>query len=175
MVKAFFVIAVCGLLLGSVAAADGGEPEGLSRGVRFLGKFHPLAVHFPVALILAAVLAEFLLVLTSRRGFAEASHFAISTGALGAIVAIALGLAAGAYAGYSGKYADTLALHRGLGIAAGACAVLAAVFSILSRREKAGPRLVWVYRVALLASAALVGATGHLGATLVYGFDLLKW
>ena len=175
MLRTFSVILVCVLLFGGWAAADGGEPEGLSRAIRFLGKFHPLAVHFPIALILAAVLAEVMLVVTHRRSFADAGRFAISTGALGAIAAIALGLAAAAHAGYSGQYADTLALHRWLGIAAGAAAVLAAVFSALSRREQGGPRLVWVYRAALLVSAALVGVAGHLGATLVYGYDLLKW
>ena len=173
--KAILVSLMGGALLFCSTTAAGGEPEGLSRAIQFAGRFHPLAVHFPIALILAAVLAEFLLFVTGRRGFSEAGHFAVVTGALGAIAAITLGLASAAYASYSGKYADTLALHRGLGIAAGAFAVLAAVLSALSRREKASPRLVWVYRGALLIAAALVGVAGHLGATLVYGFDLLKW
>ena len=39
-------------------ATDHGDPEGFGRVVRFLGKFHPVVVHFPIALILAAALAE---------------------------------------------------------------------------------------------------------------------
>jgi len=35
-----------------------GEAEGISRFIRFAGRFHPVAVHFPIALVFAAALSE---------------------------------------------------------------------------------------------------------------------
>jgi hypothetical protein len=35
-------------------------------------------------------------------------------------------------------------------------------------------RVRWLFRVALLWAAALVGVAGHLGATLVWGADFLR-
>ena len=38
-------------------ATGHGAPEGAARALRWIGKLHPLAVHFPIALILGALLA----------------------------------------------------------------------------------------------------------------------
>lgn len=61
-----------------------------------------------------------------------------------------------------------LALHRWLGTATAAWALLTAILS--TRDERRGLRS-GQFRAALLISALLVGATGHFGGILVHGAD----
>lgn len=75
-------------------ATDHDKPEGIQRLVRYVGKFHPLVVHFPIALILVAALAEFLFLRTRRQFFTDAARFSIAVGA----VAASLGWAAAHFA-----------------------------------------------------------------------------
>ena len=70
----------------------------------------------------------------------------------------------------TGEIAVVLYRHRWLGVMAMGIAILAAVLQYFSRRYDK-PALVWLYRLALLMAALLVGATGHFGGMLVYGID----
>lgn len=156
-------------------ATDHGEQNIAGRMVRFVGKFHPVAVHFPIALLLAAVLAEALHLFTGRQPFSHAAHFSIRLGALSALVAVALGLSAGSFASYPGDLANILVVHRWMGITTAGMASIAAIASIRAVRKTATSRDVALYRAALFLSATLVGGTGHLGAMLIYGFDHFTW
>jgi len=154
---------------------DHGEPTLAGRMVRFVGKFHPLVVHFPIALLLASLLAEILYLFTGRQPFSHAAHFSIRLGAISAVVAATLGLSAGSFASYPDELANTLVIHRWLGLATAGIASLAAVASICATRETATPRAATRYRAALFVSAVLVGGTGHLGALLIYGYNHFTW
>jgi uncharacterized membrane protein len=57
----------------------------------WLGKFHPPSVHFPVALITAAAVAEMLRMATRNPAFDIVSRFCICFGALTAVTAGILG------------------------------------------------------------------------------------
>lgn len=127
-----------------------------------LGRLHPLVVHFPVALIMVAGLAELCAVLRQQTNWHGYARFSITVGALGALVAAPLGWLA---AGPPG--ADALTeWHRWLGIATYLASTSAALLV----------RTSWLtaYRVTLLASVALVAAAGHLGGLLAYGEDALR-
>lgn len=154
---------------------EAGEVQGIARLVRFLGEFHVVAIHFPIALVLAALLAELLFVITGRTMFSGAAHYSVLLGAAGAIVAVALGLAAAEFEHFPADMARVLSIHRWLGIAGGVTMVLAGGFSVLSRCGKCGPGFVWPFRVLLLLSAGLVGVAGHFGAILVHGFEHFQW
>jgi len=91
---------------------DHDEPEGLARLVRFLGKFHSMAVHFPVALIITAALAEILALVFRSPFFRDAARYVIIVAALGAGVAAALGWATGAFARYPEEFSQAMTLHR---------------------------------------------------------------
>lgn len=152
-----------------------GESGGFGRVVRFMGKFHPLIVHFPIALILAAALAEVAFMVTGRAHFSIAAHLSIRVGALSALLAVTLGWAAASFAHYPGELASALVSHRWLGTATGVAAILAGSASLLSKYGNFRPRSVWVYRISLFLSATLVGATGHFGAVLIYGYEHFQW
>ena len=154
---------------------DHDQAGGIGRVIRFAGKFHPLVVHFPIALILAAALAEFAFLVTGRAYFFIAAHLSIRTGALFAFLAVTLGWAAASFANYPGELANALFYHRWLGVSTGVVTVLAGSASLFFRGTSGDPRTVWIYRALLFLSAALVGVTGHFGAVLIYGYEHFQW
>ena len=154
---------------------DHGGPHGIGRAIRFIGKFHPLIVHFPIALVLTAALAEILFMLKGRPIYSEFAHFSILLGALTAVVAVALGLAAGSFVQYPGKLGNVMTIHQWLGISTASISMLAVTFSLLYRRKYSELFFLRSYRIALAASAVLIGATGHFGALLIYGVEHFSW
>lgn len=138
----------------SAASSPASAPE--AGGPRF-GRLHAAVVHFPVALILSAGLAETLSVLLRRPIWSEVGRYTLHVGALGAAAAAPLGWLA---AGPPG--ADPLIeWHRWLGLAALAASAAAAWASAHA------PRLL--YRALLTCAALLVMAAGHFGGALTHG------
>lgn len=138
----------------------------------FVGRFHPLAVHFPIALLVVAALLE---LARSRRDPlrpAPAAFACLWLGALAAAAAAALGWSSARTAGYGGSAAPTLELHRWLGVCVPAAALIAAILASLARTL---PRhaLLGAYRSALLVAAILVAVAAHFGGSLVHGPDYL--
>jgi uncharacterized membrane protein len=133
------------------------------------GRLHPLLVHFPIALILIAAIAE-LVCVTNR--FPKWHTVAVAN--VRAAAAFAVGSAGAGWLLASSRIVQAspdLEWHRWLGI----MAALAAVAAALATGEIARvPRRMWLYRAALFLAAALVAVAGHLGAMLVWGADFLR-
>ena len=155
-------------------SAERQDPSTLARAQRFLGQFHPLAVHLPIGLLIAAALAEALFMWTRAEWLSGAARFGLLLGALGAVGAAGLGWLNAMSANYDGDLARMLEYHRWLGTAT---AILGAAGAALSeaywRRPSGAIRLA--YRLALFLAVAAVGLAGHFGGTLVYGVDYYKW
>jgi len=134
-------------------------PSALKRTLRWLGEFHGPAVHFPVALLVVAALAQ---------GFGSlgAMILCLRVAALTAPVAAALGWANAEFASFTSNSAALLAWHRWLGVAVAALAILAWWLA-----RKPGPAL----RVVLVAGAILVLVVGALGGGLSHGFSHYRW
>ena len=64
---------------------------------RWLGKIHPPAVHFPIALLTAAAVAELLRMSTGKPAFDAISRYCIWFGTLTAVIAGALGCVRGKF------------------------------------------------------------------------------
>jgi uncharacterized membrane protein len=135
-----------------------------------IGKFHPLLVHFPIALVLAAAAAELALIATLRKAWRTVAVVNIRAGAaMGVVTAITGWLFA------SSPMVDAttpLEWHRWFGMAAAAGAMAAALLS--SRLLESSQRSVFVYRFTLFVTALLVAISGHLGGTLVWGARFLR-
>jgi mono/diheme cytochrome c family protein/uncharacterized membrane protein len=142
------------------------------RILQLLGKLHVLVIHFPIALIAAAAIAESVWIFQKRAGMSPAVRFCVLLGAAGAIVAAVLGWIHASYGGFGAESGHDLQLHRWLGTAATLGAVLAAVASELD--TFVGRRSL-LFRGVLFASAAVVGAAGHFGGMLVYGSDFFRF
>jgi uncharacterized membrane protein len=135
-----------------------------------LGKLHPLLVHFPIALVLAAAAAELVAIRTRRASWRGVAVVNLRAGAaIGALTVIAGWILATAP---FVEATPSLALHRWTGVIAVAVTTAAAV---ASRQSQVHSRSALVaYRGALFLAAALIAVAGHLGAALVWGTDFLK-
>lgn len=139
-----------------------------ARLLRFLGKFHPVVVHFPIGLLLAAALAQ-LCVSGGQGWLVPAVRFCLAVGAVGAVVAAGLGWISAGFSDYSGRLAEALFLHRWLGTATALLAALA--WALYERQLRKGGAGRGGALLALFAAAALVGLAGHFGGSLIYGLD----
>jgi uncharacterized membrane protein len=130
-----------------------------------LGKFHPLLVHFPIALVLAAAGGELMVMATTRQSWRAVAVANIRAGAaMGVVAAITGWLFA---LPLLGDGSPSLEWHRWVGMASAAGAIAAAILSWRLHVSSRGP--VFVYRFMLFATAFLVANTGHLGGALVWG------
>jgi uncharacterized membrane protein len=135
-----------------------------------LNRLHPLLIHFPIGLVIAAALAELMTTITAGKGWRIVAIGSLRTGAVFAALAAIAGWRLAA-----APKMETLPLlewHRWLGMAAAATTIVAAVATV--RPASGSPRDMWVYRVALFAAAAVMALAGHLGGLLVWGADFLR-
>jgi uncharacterized membrane protein len=133
-----------------------------------VGRLHPLLVHFPIGLILAAAAAELAAIHTGRADWRAIAAANVRAGAAtGALTAVAgWGLASSPLV----QPSRLLAWHGWMGAAGAVGAIGAAVLSI-GAGDPTRRRRRLAYRAALFGAAALVAVAGHLGGTLVWSAD----
>jgi uncharacterized membrane protein len=144
------------------------------RALRWLGRFHPLSTHFPVALMFVAVAAEALAWWSRRESWLDTVRFLVVIAALGAVGATGLGWVNAWFTSYVGQSASILLWHRWLGTATAFWAVLCAAL-IMTHECREGSKQRTRFRGALLFGALLVGIAGFLGSALIYGLDHYSW
>jgi len=132
----------------------------LTSSSDFLGRLHPVAAHFPIALLLMAFLAELALIARPTIGLEPTIRFLVAGGAIGAVVAALLGWFA---AGWRlSDRSETLGLHRWNGSAIALVGLLAWWF--VTRGKNRG-----ALRLTLALLAAALVAQGFLGGEMVFG------
>jgi len=136
--------------------------------LNWLGHFHVILVHFPIALILAAAMAEVLSLLLRQPNLTSTARFCVLLGAAGAVAATVLGW----FAASEESASETLTLHRWTGTGAAGLVVILAIVALADARRD---RRSWLFRVLLLTAAVIVGIAGHFGGQLVHGTGFLDW
>ena len=81
----------------------------------FLGRLHPMIVHFPIGLLLVALLMEIIAWKRKSTNFQSAIRVLVFAGALSAVTAVVFGLLLFNNNDY--EISDTLAVHQWTGIA----------------------------------------------------------
>lgn len=127
----------------------------------FLGRLHPTLVHFPIALFLAAALAEFILFARPASGLEPTVRFLIYTGAAGGMIATLLGWLAGGIR--MSDRSETLGLHRWTGTGIAVAGLVAAFLAYGAQSDRILLRVV----IAGLAAALLF--QGYWGAEMSLG------
>jgi uncharacterized membrane protein len=160
----------------AASTADSARPaEPFWRRVfRWLGKFHPLTTHFPVALMFVAVFAETIAWYTRQESWLLTVRFLVVLAALSGLGAAGLGWVDAYFSSYNKAPGALLWWHRWLGtgtclwafVCAGLILVGDSAEGSLNRRR---------FRGALIAGAALVAVSGFLGSALIYGLDHYSW
>ena len=140
--------------------------------IEWLGKFHPPAASFPIALLVAAAVAEFLWMVKGRFLFDAASRFCIWFGALAGVLTGILGWFTGGFHVVDEDW--TLTVHRWLGTSTDVCAVVTLVLSEIGRRS-GHERIRVAFRALLMVVALMVLAAGFFGGVQVYGLHHYAW
>jgi len=126
----------------------------------FLGILHPILLHFPIALIVMAVVSEILWRYTRNPLFDDAARFMIIAAALFAIPTVLTGLAFSYGAEYEGANVSFFEWHRLLGFFTMSLAIVTAFI----RQYK--PTVYICSLILLLVSVTL---TGYFGGSLTFG------
>jgi uncharacterized membrane protein len=132
--------------------------------IEFLGRLHPVALHFPLALLLVGAVAVVWNWFRGEEGIGEFAFHCIWIGAAMSLVAAVTGWFLGEEeAGEKG-----LELHRWFGVGSAAAAVALTAMASLSRTD-ARPGLLGMTRILALVTALGTAYAGHLGGEMVWG------
>lgn len=138
---------------GKPASQPTVQPTAKAKPV-FIGRLHPVIVHFPIACLLLTVLAEALVLLRGPT-WRPLTAFLLIIGSTAALAAVISG------SWLAQDMTAAIQRHQILGWVTLIGAAVSCGLLCLNRR--------WPLRVAILVTAAAAGLTGHLGGDLVYG------
>lgn len=139
-----------------------------------LGHLHPIAIHFPLALLLSGGVFSLGSCLVRREELRVALQAAgiwnFRLGALALIPALLTGWAAYQTVAHDAPSHAAMTLHRNLALATGT--VFLGLASLAWRGRGKGWPTGWLVGAVLLAGLVLLGTTGFLGGNLVYRYGL---
>ncbi len=133
---------------------------------QFLGRLHPLLVHFPIGLLVIALILE-VYSRKRREAFQSALYLILIIGALSAVLSSVFGWLLKDQDDYAG---NTLAIHQWSGIATAVLATCTLYLFLLSNKRS---QLIKVYQTFLTLAVLGVAIAGHYGASLTHGVDYL--
>lgn len=136
---------------------------------QFLGRLHPLIVHFPIGLLLVALLLEAFTINKKNSELRSGISILLYIGGASAVLAAVFGWLLESQDQYSG---EILNFHKWSGIIT---AVLATITVMIHRRMYRAQawQLLRSYRAALIITVVGVSVAGHFGASLTHGPDFL--
>ena len=142
----------------------------LFPGLHGMANYHPLFVHFPIALWMAALIFELAARIAKTEDFHRTACVTLALGALAAVPTVFSGWSAESAVPAAGAAHNVKELHETLMVTASILSgVLAAVgLFVLPRRPLAALRAAFL--IGLLLLAGLVCAGADRGALLVYHF-----
>jgi uncharacterized membrane protein len=148
---------------------DAGEPPQsfAPRLLDWLGRFHPMLVHFPIAFIPAALFTA--IVGRKRPGFAKPVQFLVVTAGVTAPFALISGWMSGGFE--LGLDDWVMQSHRWLGTGIGIGAFSLGVFALKRPEQDCGTAMI--FGLSILTAGILV--QGWFGGALVHGIDHLNW
>lgn len=137
-----------------------------------LAPFHPRAVHFPIALLLAGALFSAAALLWRRDRWFDYGRTSLLLGWLGVLAAGVTGLIDQARAPQDTAVVAAIDRHITAGIALAVFSGLALYWPLRDKRLAAGSRGRWGYLALLVVVMVLVVVEGWLGGQLVYDFGV---
>ncbi len=138
-------------------------PDGLERGQlsQFLGRFHPLVVHLPIALVLLAAALECAGFFRNGKHLQASASFVLTLAAVTALIAVFLGWLLARSGGYEGRLVTR---HMWGGVS------LAAALILCRAVRESNAKL---YGTALFATVCLMAWTSDQGGNLTHGEGFL--
>jgi uncharacterized membrane protein/mono/diheme cytochrome c family protein len=136
------------------------------RVLAWLGRFHILVIHFPIALLATAALVEIIAAWRGNRMPDATVRICVLLGTASSVAAVALGWLHADVGGFGNASGGILTLHRWLGTAVGLWSI---GIVLLSERDSRCHHRSPMFRVLLWLGAFLVAITAHFGGLLVHG------
>lgn len=138
---------------------------------RFLALFHPLVIHFPIALLFTAAILELVAYWKPAWNLKSVIGWNLHLGAAGALVSVLTGWSRASTMGFAPDLQSPLFIHRWAAVA-----TLLVTLALLALwwAEKQNKRLTVSFRLSLLTMVILLTVTAHHGGILVYGTDYLS-
>ena len=143
----------------------------MSGVIETLGRFHPVLVHFPVALVVTAMVAELLYIGKKADRYTETARFMLAAAACVSIPSAVAGFAAAAGQSFPSGLQVVFTIHRIAGVATPVLVVLA--YALCEGARRRGQ--VWeqaLYRVFLATATACVMVAGYFGGLLVHSPEI---
>ena len=135
----------------------------------FLGRLHPLVVHFPVSLLLLAAVLELFSFKNFHSKLRPVITLLLATGTVAALISVAFGLLLARGGDYN---EDSLSIHQWTGIATAGMGSIC-LFLLYKTRADKRAALKNAYRFLILLTGVGVGMAGHFGAELTRGSNYL--
>ena len=136
----------------------------------FLGRLHPMIVHFPIGILVVAIFLEILTLGGKRTNLREGIYWMLLIGTLTAIFSVVFGLILHNVENQSGEWVE---YHEWGGILTAVASGIA-LFFYQKFQRKSNPSDLKFYRIALSIAVIALTITGHLGAGLTHGKDYLS-
>jgi uncharacterized membrane protein len=136
---------------------------------QFLGRLHPMVVHFPIALLLFGAFLELFTIGKYQSKLRPGINLMVMAGAGSVVIAAVFGLL---LANNEAVEGDLLDLHRWLGIGSAIFSVGVLYFLNQIGKKKQTAKIK-AYRTVLFIGAIAVGFSGHFGASLTHGENFL--
>ena len=153
------------MMEGMDMEADRSNMPFLERLIAWIGRLHPLIVHFPIAFFPAALFTA--IVGRRRPAFSAPVQFLVVAGGIFAPLAAA----AGWLAGMSADPEPILAYHRWLGVMIGIAGAGLGVWAWKRPWEDRGAGMI----LALTLMTIAIAAQGFLGAAITHGMEHLMF
>ena len=148
-------------------AKDRSQMSVAERLLDWLGRFHPIIVHFPIAFFPAAL---FTAVVGRRRpAFSAPVQFLVVAGGILAPISALLGWFNGGWVAWDAD--PLLAIHRWLGTGIGVGGLLLAIWAWKRPWEDRGASMI----LALTLMTIAIAVQGWFGGALVHGAEHLDW
>jgi uncharacterized membrane protein/mono/diheme cytochrome c family protein len=135
----------------------------------FLGRLHPMIVHFPIALLLIAAALELVSIRNFKSSLRPGINVLVVTGALSAIVSAVFGWL---LLNQDQPEGNAVEIHQVTGTITAILSTLTGVLLYLVIKNEKNS-LIQTYRLFLFASVTGVSIAGHFGASLTHGDDYL--
>jgi len=150
-----------------LSAQQGQESNAKAKEAGELLNYHPLVVHYPIALLLAAFALELLGLIFGKDSLHTAARWNLYLGTLGAIAALLTGLNAGESVPHSDAVHEIMERHETLGKITVLLALLVSIWR-LARPKLSTGLAKGVSVVALAIIAAVISYGAYFGGEMVY-------
>lgn len=137
--------------------------------IYFVGRFHPLLTHFPIALVILSLILELINQFQILKISPSILGFILGLGLIGSLVSICLGL----MLFYTGEYSGDIINQHLLGGITFTSLLSLSIFLFLSYCASGSKKIYLGYVASLIVANIILAYTSHQGGSLTHGSEYL--